>query len=110
MTDITAPITMALTMTKGNKKPFTVKPLVVEKPAPRRTWSDVLNELETELAGAQTAEEVESIRAREIVQRALADLKNGALKKLETMLEEAFTRTSEDPPEMDGEEEGVVDV
>lgn len=31
MSDIDSPLTMALTMTRGNKKPFTVKPLVVEK-------------------------------------------------------------------------------
>lgn len=33
MSDISSPLTMALTMTKSNRKPFTVKPLVAEKKA-----------------------------------------------------------------------------
>lgn len=33
MTDIAAPITMALTVTRANKKPFTVRPLVATKAA-----------------------------------------------------------------------------
>lgn len=112
MTDIAAPLTMALTVTRANKKPFTVKPLVVEKPAPRRTWNDFLNDLDTELANAVTGDEVEFILARhaQTIEKAKDNLQNGALSRLNDMLDAAIKRTSEDPPLMDGEEEGVVDV
>ncbi len=42
MSDIGSPMTMALTATKGSRKPFTVKPL-----APSKNWPQELNNAET---------------------------------------------------------------
>lgn len=43
MTDIETAMTMALTATKGSRKPFTVKPLVVADAAPEVDWSARIN-------------------------------------------------------------------
>lgn len=45
MSHIDKPVTMALTATRANRKPFTVKPLDMPKPAaPKRTFADYLRE------------------------------------------------------------------
>lgn len=41
MSDIDSPLTMALTVTRANKKPFTVKPLASNKPS--HDWAGELN-------------------------------------------------------------------
>ena len=72
MSDLDGTKVMALTATKGNKKPVTVKPLTVEKPtAPRRTFADFLADLERDLAGATTIADVEAIAERETVRKVL---------------------------------------
>ena len=47
MSDIDSAITMALTMTRGNKKPFTVRPLVATKGKPATQASDAPADLIT---------------------------------------------------------------
>lgn len=79
-------------------------------PTKKKTWGDFLDGLDVELANARTGDEVDAILARPLVQRAQDELQNGARDRLQHMLDAAIKRTSEDPPEMDGEEEGMVDV
>lgn len=44
MSNLDSPLTMALTATKGSRKPFTVKPLEI---APTKNWPQELNNAET---------------------------------------------------------------
>lgn len=86
--------TLALTATRSNRKPFTVKPLAVAKPAEPKKVSikDWLDALRTELVGAGSLVAVEDIAGQEDVQKALTGLKNGALAELKAMLADAMGR------------------
>jgi len=100
MSDITEPVTMALAESKASRKPFTVKPLIEPKPAATqakkpKTWGDFLDELEPELAGAETKDAVDAILARDLVHKAQDTLKNGSLERLNKMITNAIRRTSE---------------
>ena len=71
MTGIDKPVTMALTATRANRKPFTVKPLVEEKAAqPRRTARDLLAAIKARadagdtLEAIETSEDVKLIRSK----------------------------------------------
>lgn len=112
MTGLEVAVTMALTETKGSKKPFVVKPLVVEatpqpKATKKQTVTEWLDALEADLKGAQHAEEVDAILARDDVKKALAALKNGALERLNAAVKAAIDRaalpepTEADPPAED---------
>lgn len=92
MTHINGTQTMALTATKGSKKPFTVQPLREKAPPtsepPKRTIASWLAELDaelTEVSADPTA--VDAIIARQDVQDALVRLRNGALTKLVTLIQ-----------------------
>ena len=81
-------------------------------PAKTRTWGTFLDELDPELAAAQTAEdaEVDAILARPpLVHKAQDTLQNGARDRLQHMIDTAIKRTSGDPPDMDSEAEYVND-
>ena len=78
-------------------------------PAKTRTWGTFLDELDPELAAAQTAEEVDAILARPLVHKAQNTLQNGARDRLQHMIDTAIKRTSGDPPDMDSEAEYVND-
>lgn len=84
---------LALTETKGRKKPFTVRPLA-EEPK-KRLVKDILGEIHASLNACHTVEEVETITATDDVKKALARFTNGALAELNAMLAEAITRVTE---------------
>jgi hypothetical protein len=89
--------TMALTATKGSRKPFTVKPLIVEPKEPKkRTAQDWLPELRATLAACHTEAEVDAVAQDEKVVWACGHLKNGALTELNAMLAEALERVKAD--------------
>lgn len=72
MSHMDKPMTMALTATKANKKPFTVKPLIVEKPKQSGDYQKLKSDGDSAAAGGAekykeflaklTAEQKESIR------------------------------------------------
>lgn len=90
LSDIKAVMVLALTATKGSKKPFTVKPLAEAEP--KRTAATWMAELRVRLAAAQDEAAVETIAKSEDVQKALGWLKNGALAELNAMLADAVER------------------
>ena len=98
MSDLDGTKVMALTATKGNKKPFTVKPLVVDKPATqRRTFTDFLAEMERDLAGANTIADVEAIAERETVRKVLdvgTDVQKG---RTNDLIKAALDRVTPEP-------------
>jgi len=74
MSDINAPIAMALTATKGNKKAFEVKPLRREQPPaekPKPTRGEWLDALERRLAAAGGVEAARAIIRAPGTQKAL---------------------------------------
>lgn len=97
---IQSDVTMALTVTKGSKKPFTVKPMV-------RTRRDFLDDLHATLAACHTVDEVEAIAQAKDVEKAVASFTNGNLTELNAMLAEALARVnvntdaSNEPEEID---------
>ena len=96
MTDIDSTHTMALTATKGSRKPFTVQPLVADKPkaVPKRTITDAINELDAEFAAAATREAVDEVLASDKCQKALDFAKNGTKEKLDALIRAAMERTA----------------
>lgn len=86
MSDIKTQMVLALTATKGSKKPFTVKPLVVEDKPKTRTLSDFLVELESDLRDCGDGPAVKERLARDDVAKALAVAKNGNLVKLQALM------------------------
>jgi len=101
MSGIERATTIALTETKGSKKPFTVKPLANPEPAkepvvepPRRTAKMFLDELERNLFAAQESmdakAEVTAILADPDVKRAQETLTNGYKARLETLIGNAL--------------------
>lgn len=99
MSHIDKPMVLALTATKGSRKPYTVKPLPREQAEPeppkRPTVTQWLDGLEAELSAAD-AEGVDAILARDDVQRAQDRLTNGARERLGAMIQLAIDRTQ--PP------------
>jgi hypothetical protein len=109
LSDITKPITMALTASKASRKPYTVQPLSTKPPAgastsppaqqPARKSIPVwLNDLEAELAQATSAEEVFQIVSGEQVQKAFGAFKGEHLERLEAITAAADERFP--PPAM----------
>jgi hypothetical protein len=103
MSHINGPQTIALTVTRGSKKPFTVKPLIVRAPEPvateqpkttGKTVKQFLDETENEFQMAETALDVRKIKESPDVQRGLAKLTNGMLTRLQTMIAVAEARFS----------------
>lgn len=61
MSDIAEPITMALTATRAQRKPFTVKPL---DPSPAVKSTEEIDQLIKSAYGTTTSEEIEAIAAK----------------------------------------------
>lgn len=103
MSHINGPHTLALTLTKGSKKPFTVKPLEVVKPAaasgPDKA-TQVANALVAQIEGAGDMQALQTVTADETVkkQRAwLADKRPELAEKVDGAVAAALGRL--DPPE-----------
>lgn len=95
MSHIDAVQTMALTATKGSKKPFTVKPLEAQAPAPRgRTARQYLDSLQATLTACHTEWEIDAVAQSEDVTKATASFTGVALAELNAMLAEALERVS----------------
>lgn len=88
-------VTMALTATRGNKKPFVVKPLRVQEPPKRQTIVQWLDALEVELKAAD-ASEIAEIIGRDDVQRAQTTLRNGALSRYNAIIAAALASQDDD--------------
>lgn len=76
MSDIAAPVTMALTAKKGSKKAFKVLPLVPEKPAappmvdaPRVTLRDRVSALYASLETVKSADDLDALLATEATKK-----------------------------------------
>jgi len=97
MSHITQDVTMALTVTRGNKKPFVVKPLrAPPADAPKRqTITQWLDDLEAELKAADMSERHE-ILARDDVKKAHQTLRNGALDRLKAITAAALAELDDD--------------
>lgn len=95
MSDIKDRHTMALTVTKGSKKPFTVQPLVIE--AKKRTIGDLINELDGEFSPEQspTRAEVDIVLASDKCQRAKDFARGDAKARLDAIVKAALDRTAE---------------
>jgi hypothetical protein len=96
MSHIQKATTMALTVTKGSKKAYTVHPLAgtTQKTAPKKpSLSEWLTETGSRLTYAPAAADVEAIVAEEMVQKALVSLKNGSLALLTEQIAKARERT-----------------
>jgi len=93
MSHIPAPQIMALTVTKGSKKPFTVQPLKAQA-APKRKVSEILDAIEAQFVGAATREAVDTVLASDDVQKALDVLTNGARDRLNAIIKTATDRTA----------------
>ena len=72
LSNITRPVTMALTASRAARKPFTVQPLTTAKEEPkRRTVAEFLADTEARFAAAQSVAEVDALEAEDDVQKAL---------------------------------------
>lgn len=92
MTHIQAKQVMALTATKGSRKPFTVHPLELRQP--RRTIADALDDLSAQLQDAPDRTAVDEILASETVQKIEAHVKGEAAERLQAMKAAALERTA----------------
>ena len=89
---IKAAMTMALTATKGSRKPFTVQPLVIEeKKASRRTVREIAHDA---LESATTAEEVHAVSDITAVKRALVEAPENIREEIGAMIAAALERVS----------------
>jgi hypothetical protein len=119
MSHIDRDMVLALTETKGKKKIHTVRPLAAhaktepktEAPKPsetkRRTWADVLPEIETELNACTTEDQVQDIANRPMIKAGLEKPETTTAKNLNAMIKAALDRVAEpvdgDEPTHDGE-------
>jgi hypothetical protein len=103
-------MTMALTVTRAQRKPFTVKPLVEAPQQQRRpTTREWLAELVAELERVETETELERILGREQVVKARATFTNGAHEQLERAIKDAqaLVAAPEDGLADDGQDEAA---
>jgi hypothetical protein len=105
---------MALTIAKGRKGAYTVRPLVQPKSAPaastatkRPSVSEWFTALQAALDAADSEDAVHAIRAREDVQNAFGKLTGDVLARLNAMMKAALDRfaTPTDPAAVDEEAE-----
>lgn len=107
MTDIAATQVMALTATKGNKKPFTVKPLVMESPPLPDKYSSLIEpdgrkwmaNLRTLLALVVTLEEIAEIEAASSVVAALETAPGAVKSEIRSMFAGARGRVGSPAPD-----------
>lgn len=103
MSDITGTLVMALTATKGNKRPFTVQPLVRQSKGSLSQWFD---DLEKEIGialGSETPKAaVDAILGRDDVKRAEDKLTNGNKARLDKIIQDAVAAVV--PPTEDEED------
>ena len=112
MSHIKSSVTMALTATKAQRRPFTVQPLIEAKTeAPHKKsitqWFADLEAEFLEVSADDTA--VQAIIDRQETQRALGALKNGALEKLHTLIRTYKPDWSPQEAEMASAAEPVID-
>lgn len=104
-------VTMALTITRANRKPFTVKPLIEPKSVdtPKRTRGQWLDGLEITLRdavnGPNPAEAVDRIICGEEVMRAKAEFRNGHIERLNRLITDALVAVT--PPPLPSLEEAA---
>lgn len=108
MTDISGAQTMALTITKGSKKPFTVKPLTLEA-TKRRTFGDWLADIEVRLKAADSLQALDAILIEPAVKKVVESLTNGNKERWETMRTEHKVRLGSEPQNTDEELGEVVE-
>jgi hypothetical protein len=101
MTAITSPITIALTETKGRKKPFVVKPLAMPKqeptqatnpPAEKRTWATLIGEIEADLQHATSRDSIDAIISEDRVQTAIDKAPGQARDRINAIVSAALAR------------------
>jgi hypothetical protein len=108
MSHIERDLVISLTATKGKRAPYMVKPLQVQKPKPvenvqpqpaaepkRRTWADVLPEIQLELNDCTSIDAVKDIAGRPMIQSALSKPESATAQRLNAMIKEALDRFSE---------------
>lgn len=102
MSNLPKETTMALTVTRAQRKPFTVKPLV-DAPAPRRQTTREWLAASVEELGQVTSEtELQAILDRDLMKKMRATLTNGAHEQLERAISEAQALVSD--PGDDGDD------
>lgn len=92
MSDITGTLVMALTATKGNKRPFTVQPLVQQSKGAgglRQWFEDLERDIAAALASEAPKAAVDAILSRDDVKRAEDKLTNGAKARLDKIIQDA---------------------
>lgn len=108
MSHINGSQTMALTVTRGSKRPFTVQPLAAERaPEPKKqpTISEWLGKLEANLSAADSSTALETVLAQPSVQKAGTTLQNGDKARYDAMVTAArarFAAPMDEPPPDDG--------
>jgi hypothetical protein len=94
MSHIDKAVTMALTMTRANKKPFTVQPLALKSPD-----DDLLDRIVAALEAAPDAAMVRKITLHHEAQHLRDRLRNGKLERLTKAIADAEARTAPPPAE-----------
>jgi hypothetical protein len=93
MSDIAKDVTMALTATRANRKPFTVKPLKIDPPQQTKlSTEEWLARLQTRLDGCQELASVEEIAASKGVVGTLGKAPDEVKAKINAMLDSARGR------------------
>ena len=100
MSHISAQQVMALTVTKGNKRPFTVRPLVVEQPLTLAEW--ITTVLPSHLAGCKASADIEKVTASKQYVAALAKANDEQKAQMKGAVDAASARVSEAPAEGGG--------
>lgn len=96
MSDIDKPMVLALTETKKTRKPYTVKPLVREQPAPAKkqkmTRGEWLDDLEKRMAAVDSMKNVGAIVQAPDTQKAMQVFEGGDKERLDTIIDTAAAR------------------
>lgn len=114
MSHMERPMTLALTATKGSRKPFVVKPLVIDKPptqpkaAPTvRGWID--GTLTGLLDACQDVAQVEAIQGSKAFMSAWKAATDAEKDAIDALVVAASSRFAADDPLMDGEQEPPIE-
>ena len=99
MSDINAPVTMALTETKAKRKPYTVQPLGDGGAAGhRRTIGDALDELEAKLKECPTRKVVNEVLASDLATKIQSAARGESAHRLAAITKTALDRTASAEP------------